>query len=101
MPLLTINACESVPPGLAAGVAAHEARHGLIRGADLLHILAEGVLLAAEAALLAGVLVDVLLHLVVEAGSALLQLRKLVLPDYFPSLLVEVELFVVARQLLG
>lgn len=91
----------SVPPGLAAGIAAHEAGHGFIGCPDLLHVLAESVFLVAEAALLARVLVDILLHFVVEARPALLQLGQLVLPDVLSHLLVKVQLLVVAGQLFG
>lgn len=81
---------QSVPPGLVASVASHEPGHGLIRRPDLLHILTEGIFLVTEAALLACILVDILLHLVVEASPTLLQLCQLVFSDVFPSLLIKV-----------
>lgn len=90
---------QSVPPGPVAGVAAHEPGHGLIRGSNLLHVFAKGVLFVAEAALLAGILVDVLLHLLVKTSPALLQLRQLVLPDVLSRLLVEIQLLIVVGQL--
>lgn len=89
----------SVSPSLVAVVALHEPRHGLVAGPDLLHVFAEGLLLMAVPALLAGILIHVLLHLVVEASVALLQLRKLALPDGLPGLLVKVDLVVVFGQL--
>lgn len=52
-----------------------------------------------KATLLAGVLVDGLLHGIVEAGLVFLQLRHLVLPNDLFSLLVEVGLLVVLGQL--
>lgn len=53
----------------------------------------------AKAALLACVFVDVFLHFVVKACHALLQLRQLIFFDVFTSLLVEIELLIIAGQL--
>lgn len=68
------NGNQSVPPSFVAGIATHEPRHWLVRGPDLLHVFTEGPILVAIATLLAGVFVDGLLHRIVEAGLALLQL---------------------------
>jgi len=97
--LMRYKCDQSVPPGPAAGVAAHKPGHRLVRGSNLLHVFAKGVLFVAEAALLACILVDVLLHLFVKTSPALLQLRQLVLPDVLSRLLVQIQLLVVEGQL--
>ena len=66
--------CQSVPPRLSALVAPHKPCHWFIGCPDLLHVLAEGLGLMAKLALLAGVLINFLPHLVIKPSSILLQL---------------------------
>jgi hypothetical protein len=65
----------------------------------LLHVLAKSLVLVAIAAFLAGVLIDSLLHRIVEASLTLLQLRQLILADDVPCFLIKVSLLVVLGQL--
>jgi hypothetical protein len=55
----------------------------------------------AETALLACIFIDILLHLVVESCSALLELGQLVLPDNLSSALIEIDFLIVFRELFG
>lgn len=90
---------ESVPPGLVAGIAPHEASHRFVRSSNLLHVFTKSFELVAISALFACVLIDCFLHWVVEACLILLQLCQFVLSNDFPCLLVEISLFFVFRKL--